>query len=185
MSIKLRFDKGSLSTQVMLKDDALPELLKIISEYQSDDSAASAPVEKLTPIGETIRDINNSETADDRIAFAKGWVEDHSAPEILKKIGWQTNAEKILLLAAVHEMTGGEESWKSSDIESHFKAAREQAPGNFGRDISTAIKEGLIAPVTPRTYKITKTGWLKIYEAVMKSVAEGTKPSEAKHFDNL
>jgi len=43
MSIKLRFEKGSLATQVILTDDALRPLLEIVAEYQSDEPSSAAP----------------------------------------------------------------------------------------------------------------------------------------------
>lgn len=43
MSVKLRFEKGSLVTQVVLKDGALLGLNKIVSEFQSDEAVSAAP----------------------------------------------------------------------------------------------------------------------------------------------
>jgi hypothetical protein len=45
-------------------------------------------------------------------------------------------------------------------------ATRDGFPTNFPRDISSAIKDNLIATVTARTYKISRTGWNKISMAV-------------------
>jgi hypothetical protein len=177
MSIKLRFEKGSLSTQVMLKDEAMPELLKVISDYQSDESLPPTPA-KIELGGDTVPDLNDPSKEGQRLAFAQSWLGQHSASEVLTQIGWQTFPERILLLGALHETTDGSTGWRNADIDAKFKAAREHTPGNFARDISNAIKAGIIATVTPRTYKVSKTGWLKIYDAIIKAtISKSTSES--------
>ena len=83
-------------------------------------------------------------------------------------VKWDTNAEKILLLAAHHEAKGGAEGWRSADMETKFSEAKESFPANFSRDVVTSIKDGIIATVTPRTYKVSRSGWNRITDAVSK-----------------
>lgn len=163
MSIELQFKKGSLALRVLLKDEALTELQKIVADYQSDEelpplsaqivSTTLAPLTPPAPIG------------GDTVAAAKDWLSKHSASEALNLIGWKTYSEKILILGAFHESKGGAEGWRSADMEARFSEARESFPGNFPRDMSSAIKDNLIATVTARTYKVSRTGWNKIAEA--------------------
>jgi hypothetical protein len=169
MGIKLRFEKGSLTTQVVLKDEAIAELLKIISNYQSDESIDLG--------GDVLKDLSDPNKEAERLTFARSWLGERPVSEILTRIGWETFPERILLLGAHYETTDGIIGWRSADIEAKFKAAREHPPGNFARDISNAIKAGIIATVTPRTYKVSKTGWLKIYEAIFKAtISKGPLP---------
>lgn len=170
MSIKLRFDKGSLSTQVVLKDEALPELLKIISEHQSDERSPAVQKAYDTPLPppSVFGDPLPAGNEDERINFARNWVAQHSPSEILSKIGWDTYPEKIVLMGAKCEIADGE-GWRSADIELQFSSARVAAPGNFARDISVAIRAGFVATVTPRTYRVARTGWLRIYAAIVES----------------
>lgn len=157
--IKLRFEKGSLATQVILKDEALASLLKLVSEHQSDELVIPAA---LPPAATVVVAATESSKS------AKDWFLTVSAPEVLNQIKWSTNPEKVLLLGAFHEARSNEEVWRSADIENRFAEARETFPANFPRDIRTAIKDGLIAPVTPRTYRVSRTGWNKINEAIAK-----------------
>ncbi|HEX3627281.1 MAG TPA: hypothetical protein VH280_17885 [Verrucomicrobiae bacterium] len=180
MSIKLRFEKGSLSTQVTLNDEAIGGLLKLIAEHQSDDDVPQRAPEPLAPMGESVRDLSDPSKEQDRLNLARSWMKEHSESESLSKIGWNTFAEQILILGAHHEAATGETGWKSATIEDRFKAARIPAPGNFARDISTAIKNGLVATVTPRTYKVSKTGWLKIYEAIIETTVRASVENKQK-----
>ena len=174
MSIKLRFDKGSLSTQVTLTDDALPALLQIISEHQSDEVGVLSAQTKSAPASDGSGDQQGADAG--KITFVKSQLCQHSAAEVLGQVDFEKFPEKIMLFGAFHESTGGGEGWRSSDIENQFKAAREQPPSNFARDISSAIKSGLVAPVTPRTYKVSKTGWVKLYESIVNATAKNAQP---------
>ena len=166
MSIKLQFEKGSLSTRVTLKDEALPALLEIISAHQSDE--AGPPQSVAAEFAPSLPDLNDPAKEPQRLEFARSWLKQHSASEALSKIGWQNYPENILILGALIESKGDDiMSWRSADIETQFQGAREQPPGNFGRDISNAIRNGVVATVTPRTYRVTRTGWLKIYEGII------------------
>jgi hypothetical protein len=102
----------------------------------------------------------------------------HSAGEVLTKIGWANFPERILVLGALLEAKGNPPGWRNSDIETQFKAAREAPPSNFARDISAAIKLGLVATETPRTYRVSKTGWLKLYEVIIAAMAAQAQPSK-------
>jgi hypothetical protein len=161
MSIKLRFEKGSMNTQVILSDEAFPKLLALISEHQSDEAVSVAA-------SNTFTDSLGASSSGERSAVVKAWLRKHSASEILNKIKWDTNAERILLLGAFHESKVETDSWRSADMETRFSEAKETQPANFPRDISTAIKSGIIATVTPRTYIVSRTGWNKIAEALAK-----------------
>jgi hypothetical protein len=116
-----------------------------------------------------VEDLGDPDKAKMRTGMARTWLSEHSGAEALAKIGWQTFPEKIAILGALHEARGGDPGWRSSDIDTLFKAARETPPGNFARDISNAIKSGIVSPVTPRTYQISKTGWLKLYDGIVQS----------------
>jgi hypothetical protein len=160
MSIKLRFEKGSLTTQVILKDEAFGGLLDLISKHQSDEappSNAPAATFSLEP-----------SLSGDPGAPVKQWLARRSAAEVLNMIGWDSNPEKILLLAAFHEASGEDDAWRSADMEARFTEAREGFPANFPRDIRVAIRDGLIATITPRTYRVSRTGWNRISDAITK-----------------
>ncbi len=174
MSIKLSFRKGSLNMEVALKDVALPELMELVTKYQNDEALIDhmphdePALEIPSRLG--IVHGGNAETDDERIAFAKDWLSKHSPSEIISKIKWETFPEKILLMGALHEALGKGEGWRAADIESFFSSARQSPPKNFARDIANAIKITVVATVTPRTYKVSRTGWLRIYDALIISI---------------
>jgi hypothetical protein len=87
---------------------------------------------------------------------------------VLNSFKWDKKADTILLLGAHYEAKGGGEGWRSADMEIKFSEAKEPFPGNFSRDVITAIKDGFIATVTPRTYKISRTGWNRVGEVISK-----------------
>jgi len=101
---------------------------------------------------------------------AKDWLVKHGAAEVLNKLGWNTYAEKILALGAFHESKAGEdiESWRSADILARFSEAKDTSPTNFPRDIAAAIKTGWVATKTPRTYTVSRTGWILLSNAIIK-----------------
>jgi hypothetical protein len=162
MSIKLRFEHPSMQMQAVLKDDALVELLTFITEHKSDEPAPAFPP------------AFDPHSIDGRGAGAKpneepkAWLSKHSPAEILNKIKWDTNPEKILLMGAFHESKVETNSWRSADIEARFVEAKEAKPSNFPRDIANGIKSGFIAAVTPRTYIVSRSGWNKIADAIAK-----------------
>ncbi|MGB8367756.1 MAG: hypothetical protein ACLPYZ_14785 [Limisphaerales bacterium] len=167
MSVKLRFEKGSLVTQVVLKDGALLGLNKIVSEFQSDEAVSAAPFH-------SIGDPSPNQPGDPS-GTVKEWLKSHGAAESLNLIDWKTGPEKILLLGAFHESRGkANESWRSADMETRFTEANEAFPKNFPRDIKTAVKSGFIATITPRTYNVSRTGWNKLAAAIAKTI-----PSES------
>jgi hypothetical protein len=97
------------------------------------------------------------------------WIKEVGPAGALNILGWETGPEKILIVAAFHEAaSGGDEAWRSSDMENRFKEAREPFPSNFSRDIGNAIKQGWITTVTPRTYRVSRSGWNRI-DAASKS----------------
>lgn len=158
MSIKLRFEKGSLITQVVLKDEALAPLLDIVAKHQADEppSAPGAPAQSATTAEKS-----NGFQPGDRSSTCKTWLRQHSGAEALNLFNWQTNPEKILLMGAIQESNQeDDEAWRSADMEKRFAESKEGFPANFPRDISAAIKDGLIATVTPRTYRVSRY-WLE------------------------
>lgn len=168
MSIKLRIENGSLVMQAILKDEALAGLLEIVSTNQSDDAAPAPPNIAFAPTGEPP---NGTQPGAISLTIAsKLWLTEHAPAEVLNMVGWEENSEKILLLAAVLEVRAPDQAWRSSDMEKLFAEAKEQFPSNFPRDIATAIKDGLIAKATDRTYCVSRTGWKRVSEAVNKAM---------------
>lgn len=154
---------GPAKTEASLKNEALTDLMQLIMRYgegkpsdgrRKDDPPAGGGKGGGSPKG------------DDTIESTKAWLAQHTASEVLNRLGWNTNPEKILLLAGFHEATGGEVGWRSADINKCFEQAREQAPGNFTRDIRAVIGDGSIGAVTPRTYKVGRAGWNKIADGI-------------------
>lgn len=169
MSIELQFKKGSLSLRVLLKDEALGALQKVVSDYQSDEDAAPASGQVIAPFIAPPPSLGLASPVliGDTVTIAKAWLAHHSAGEALNLIGWKTNPEKILILGAYHESKQKEDlDWRSSDIEQRFSEARDGTPSNLPRDMSNAVKINFIAPVTYRTYKVSRTGWNKMAEAI-------------------
>ena len=160
MSIKLVLTIGSVKTEASLKDSAINELMQLVLKHQ--DGAPSSPNQDRMPAAKAVV----SAPKESEPEPAKGWILKHTASEVLNRIGWETNPEKILLLAAFHESHGGSEGWRSSDISERFKQAKEPFPANFSRDISAAVNSGLIGAVTPRTYKVGRAVWNKLSEAI-------------------
>jgi hypothetical protein len=149
-----------MQMQAVLKDEALVELLTFITKHKSDEVAPALPP-AFDPHSVDGQPAGGQQGV-------KAWLIKHSAAEILNKFKWDTNPEKILLMGAFHESKVETDSWRSADMETRFGEAKETQPANFPRDISTAIKSGLIATVTPRTYIVSRTGWNKIAEAIAK-----------------
>jgi hypothetical protein len=160
MSIKLTLTMGSLKTEASIKDSAYNELMQLVFKHQDGVMGALAP-EKLQDGGKGVPAPKEGETNP-----AQQWILKHTASEVLNRIGWKTNPEKILLLGAFHETHGGSEGWRNADINERFNQAKEPVPRNFPRDIRTAIEDGMIGTVTSRTYKVGRAGWNKIAEAI-------------------
>jgi hypothetical protein len=168
VSIKLRFEKGSLVVQSSLKDDALAQLMALVQEHGTDEPANDTP-----PAGGTLINFSGDSQliqSKDPEKHAKAWLSKHSAAEVLNQLSWNTFTDKILALGAYHESKAGEDfdSWRSADIISRFSEAKDSPPTNFPRDIASAIKSGLVAAKTPRTYVVSRTGWIQISTAISK-----------------
>jgi hypothetical protein len=166
MSITLRFQKGTLAMQAVLKDEAFDKLLKLVTEHATDEEPQKVGGQQTPFSGGGL----GGERVADTGEFAKKWLAEHSATEILNLIKWDTNTDKILLLGAFHEARGGKEGWRSADIAARFSEAKEPAPKNWARDIARATKETVIGTVTARTYKVTRAGWNKIGDAIGKLI---------------
>lgn len=77
-----------------------------------------------------------------------------SAREALDLSGAKKNPEKIVALGQYVLQDGGD-TFKVEDVKAQFRRARETAPANFSRDLSTAMKEGWIAQGDGDEYYIT------------------------------
>ena len=164
MGIKVILQAPGLNLQASVKDEALGELIKITQEYREQDAAlagggSAAPADLSASV--TPAAIGDDEAVKARLGT-------YGAAELLNQMRWETYPEKILLLGAWHEARGGSTPWKSSDMDSVFRQAKEGAPSNFPRDIKVAIKSGWIHTHTPRTYSVTRTGWNRVADALSK-----------------
>lgn len=153
--------RGILITATVL-DEALPHLIKLTQEYL-DVTETAAPVSLASvdaSVG-TSMDVKSvvSGTTEDRV---KAILRDYAAGELLNRVGWTSFSDKILLLACWAEAKGQVVPWKREDIEGAFAQAKEKPPANFGRDVGSAIKAGLIHAQTARTYVVTRSGWNKV-----------------------
>jgi len=77
-----------------------------------------------------------------------------SAREALDISGAKKNPEKIVALAA-YVMQDGGDTFKVEDVKAAFRRARETAPGNFPRDLSTAITSGWVGDAGSGEYFLT------------------------------
>lgn len=77
-----------------------------------------------------------------------------SAREALDLSGARTNPEKIVALGQYVLQDGGD-TFKVEDIKAQFRRARESTPGNFSRDLGTALREGWLAEGDTGEYYVT------------------------------
>ena len=163
MSIQISLKAPGLNLNANLKDEALAAVILLIQENRDEviPQVASTVRELQTSGGVTPFDAA-SLTGHDNEQPIKSALQALGAAELLNRLKWESYPEKILLLGAWSEAKGGATPWKSSDMDEVFRQAKEKAPGNFPRDIRTAIKAGWIHAETPRTYTVTRTGWNKI-----------------------
>ncbi|MCP3420571.1 hypothetical protein [Nocardioides pinisoli] len=77
-----------------------------------------------------------------------------SAREALDLSGAKTNAEKIVALGEYVLQDGGE-TFKVEDVKAQFRRARETAPANFSRDMTTAVQAGWLAQGDGDEYYVT------------------------------
>ena len=166
MSIKVIIQASGLNLQAAVTDDALPDLIMITQKFRDQDAAASAGVGPQSAAAK--ESPANGSAAPLGEEMLKTRLGSYGAAELLNLLPWDTYPEKILLLAAWHEARGGGAPWKSSDMDTVFRQAKEAPPSNFPRDIKTAIKSGWIHTHTPRTYSVTRTGWNRVGDAVAK-----------------
>lgn len=149
----------------VLKDEALPELIRISQELREEHAEPAPPLAGagVTAVVPGIPSVDQMSL--DQI---RETLKAQGAAELLNRVGWKNYPEKILLLGAWHEARGGTVPWRSSDMTATFSQAKEKPPANFPRDIYQAIKAGWVHAETPRTYAVTRTGWNKIAEALTK-----------------
>lgn len=170
MSIQITLRAAGLNIVANLKDEALASLIKLVQDNRDDAVPQVITSSTLTGRSEGSNDapsaLAGSFTGSNSEASIKEWLKSHGAAELLNRFKWDSYPEKILLLGAWHESRGGNSPWRSADMDETFKQAKEKLPGNFPRDIKTAIKTGMIHAETPRTYTITRTGWNKIGQAI-------------------
>jgi len=168
MSIKLLLQAPGLNLQAVVTDDALPELITITQKFRDQDATASGAGLPASTTGVKEPPTNGSSAQAANEEMIKAQLASHGAAELLNQLRWDTYPEKILLLGAWHEARGGSTPWKSCDMDSVFRQAKEGAPSNFPRDIKVAIKSGWINTHTPRTYSVTRTGWNRLADAMSK-----------------
>jgi len=166
MSIKIIIQASGLNLQAAVTDDALPDLIMITQKFRDQDAAASSGAGTQSAAAKELP-VNGS-TAPLGEEMLKTRLGSYGAAELLNQLQWDTYPEKILLLAAWHEARGGSTPWKSSDMDTVFRQAKEAPPSNFPRDIKAAIKSGWIHTHPPRTYSVTRTGWNRLGDAVAK-----------------
>lgn len=77
-----------------------------------------------------------------------------SAREALDLSGAKTNPEKIVALGQYVLQDGGD-TFKVEDVKAQFRRARESAPGNFSRDLGSALREGWLAEGDGGEYYVT------------------------------
>jgi hypothetical protein len=77
-----------------------------------------------------------------------------SARDALDLSGARTNPEKIVALGQYVLQDGGD-TFKVEDIKAQFRRARESAPGNFSRDLATALREDWLAEGDGGEYFVT------------------------------
>jgi len=162
MSIQIVVRAPGINISANLRNEALAEIIQIIQDNRDDtheSPAGSPPVSQAEP--PTLGGVNLAGENP-----VKEWLKGHAPAEILNRIRWESYPDKILLLGAWHEARGGDTPWRSADMDDVFGQAKEKPPGNFPRDIRTAIKTALIHAETPRTYTVTRTGWNKIAQAI-------------------
>ncbi len=159
MSIKLSISAPGMAIQAHVKDEALPELIKLTQQFREESSPSGESL-----VGATVLPVGNSSGTAGEEAV-KSLLKSHGAAELLTLVKWERFPDKILLLGAWHEAGGGNTPWRSADMDTLFSQAKERPPANFPRDIKQAIKSGWIHAATPRTYIVTGTGWRRIGEA--------------------
>jgi hypothetical protein len=167
MSIKIVVQASGLNVSASLKDEALTTILQLIQQ-QRDDSLSPAPSAGLLPAQGTVMEASGGNGGEEA---TKAVLNERGGAELLNQLKWESNPEKILLLAAWHEARGGTTPWRSADMDDTFKLAKETPPSNFPRDIRNAIRSGCIHNATARTYTVTRTGWNKIGQALKELTA--------------
>jgi hypothetical protein len=165
MSIKVIIQAPGLNLQAAVTDDALPELITITQKFRDQDATSSSAAGPPAAPGREPANGTGGPLSEDMLKTRLG---SYGAAELLNQLQWDTYPEKILLLGAWHEARGGSTPWKSSDMDSVFRQAKEGAPSNFPRDIKVAIKSGWIHTHTPRTYSVTRTGWNRLADGLSK-----------------
>ncbi|HEY3914216.1 MAG TPA: hypothetical protein VGN61_06990, partial [Verrucomicrobiae bacterium] len=111
MSVNLRFQKGSTVIQTSLRDEAFPELLKLVTDFESQEEVRQAPAESDVLPEWSISNDQNKKSVEERSEFAKKWLSEHSPAETLAFFGWETFPERILALGGLIEASGNNVGW--------------------------------------------------------------------------
>lgn len=167
MSIRVILSAPGFNLQAFLREEALPQIIKLTQEFRDDKALAESAVPVADRSGQSAASVP---PATQQAVMSK--LKSYAAGELLNRLAVKTFQEKIVLIGAWHEAQGGHTPWKSRDMEGAFAKAKEQPPRNFARDISKAVKAGWVHAVTPRTYAVTRTGWNWIAEALQKAEAK-------------
>jgi hypothetical protein len=126
--------------KVGYEDEISPaQAAQIIAFLNADDG--EAPTIGGPPLGNT----NNATQSTKKV---------ESARDALDVSGAKTNPEKIVALGAYVLQDGGE-TFKAEDVKAQFRRARETAPGNFPRDLNSAVQAGWLAEDQDGEYYIT------------------------------
>ena len=120
---------------------------RIITFLNADEGDAPLSPDSSASLGSTTKG-DDSETAQ------QDGKQVASAREALDLSGAKTNPEKIVALGRYVLQDGGE-TFKVEDVKTQFRRARETAPGNFSRDLATAVQAGWIAQGDGDEYYIT------------------------------
>ncbi len=135
--------RGKVSYEDTISVAQAAQIITFLNVPEEDD-----PV--LGSVREVTRNERNTATANSR----KSGNAVGSAREALDLSGARTNPEKIVALGEYVLQDGGE-TFKVEDIKTQFRRARETAPANFSRDLSTAVQAGWIAQGDGDEYYIT------------------------------
>src|SRR5438552_17862728 len=112
MSIKLLLQAPGLNLQAVVTDDALPELITITQKFRDQDATASGAGLPPSTTGAKEPPTNGSPAQAVNEEMIRAQLAGHGAAELLNELLRDTYPEKVLLLVARHESSGGSTPWK-------------------------------------------------------------------------